>query len=189
MTATPTIPPALAALVTQRGMPTMRQEGWRFTNPAPLVATGFAANARPTLTITGAPAESGQVVESEAVARLEADSLFAAANRVMADAPRHIVVTRSSVQPITITHAHDTAVAYPRILIEVAPGVRVRFVEQFSGLGSYYSMLSLVVGAGADVEYVRVHSEGNAAVHAGAIAVQVGAGARHAQSVTCTTDR
>ena len=171
------VPAPIAALVAERGLPTMRQESWRFTNPAPIAAVGFGPSARASMEIRGTEALPAAAVLPELLRRLEADSIFAAANAALTPGAQLLRLSGDVAQPITITHHNDAAVAYPRLVIDIAAGARVRIIERFTGQGSYHSVLALTVAQGAQLEYVRVHQEGGQAVHCAALTAEIAAGA------------
>ncbi len=172
------------------GFPTTRQEAWRFTSVAPIVEATFSIGADAT-SVTPAPA--GVSVERLGAAaagrhaallqthlgryaRIDANPFTALANAFLGDgALVHITAGTRVIAPIVVTHTPftDGTMSAPRLLVIVDAGAQATLVERFeSGRAvSHFTnaVTEIVLGDGAQLEYVRVQQESDEAFHVGTI--------------------
>ena len=88
-------------------------------------------------------------------------------------------------KPIQLAHIFSgaAAAAYPRCVVVVEKGAQLTLIESFDGpSGADYqvnSMLELVIGEGAQVDHVKVGSDGDAALRISTLGVTVDAKANY----------
>ena len=171
------------------GFPTTRQEAWRFTSVAPIVATPLTVG-RDAARITPAPAgvtvapftaalgRHGSLLQTQIGrhAAIEANPFTALATAFLADGVLvHVPAGKRVDEPIVVTHTPGAAeaMATPRLLVVVEAGAQATVVERFESgsLAEHFTnaVAEIVLGEGAHCEYVRVQQESARAYHVGAV--------------------
>ena len=172
------------------GFPTTRQEEWRFTSVAPIVETAFPIGTGATR-MTAAPA--GVTVDTFRAAaagrhaallqthlgrhaKIDANPFTALATAFLGDGTLvHVPAGKRVDEPIVVTHAPRAAetMTTRRLLVVVEAGAQATLVERFESgaVTSHFTnaVAEIVLGEGAQFEYVRVQQESAQAYHVGAI--------------------
>jgi len=172
------------------GFPTTRQEEWRFTSVAPIVATpfpvgsGFTRVAPEQVDFTvgsfGAAAVGRQAALLQThlgrYAKIDANPFTALATAFLGDgALVHVPAGKRVSAPIVVAHTPltDGTMCAPRLLLVVDAGAQATLVERFaSGRAvSHFTnaVTEIVLGEGAQLEYVRVQQESGQAYHVGTV--------------------
>ena len=175
-----------------RGLPTTRDENWRYANlraldkasflpgtsaaavaadlPAPL--EGFArfvfVDGAFAPQLSAAPGAIGAAVLSRLQGALPShDQAFALLNEAFASDGADIQVAASD-SPVDIKlvfHSASTGAAYPRLNVHLAPNARLRLIERHVGAATQFinSVVRVVVADGASFVHYRLQEVGAAA--------------------------
>jgi len=179
------------ARFTAVGLPTTRQEAWRFTSVRAVAETAFTRTSVP-WTVEGGARAAGVRVMPLARALTDAGDLVAAhlgrhvrlddnpftalATAFVSDVIVVAVADRAEIpEPIRLTCRTPerpegaAAMAFPRVLIVLGEHSRATVIERYVGASPhpYFSapVTEIVLGAGARLDHVRVQQEGAAALH------------------------
>ena len=180
-------PPGLAALrkaagarFLKRGLPSPRNEGWRYTDtrffakqefelrrPAIEIDAPVGVRVRPLGEAVDAAqpfladeAKQGHPFRLLNSALLRDGLLVEVADGVTVKGPLHLTITT------------DRGIALPRLLVKVGENARLTLVERYrAGAGACLPVTQLAVGAGSRVEHLRVH-HGRDDVHIGCVDVR-----------------
>ncbi|HJL03912.1 MAG TPA: Fe-S cluster assembly protein SufD [Polyangiaceae bacterium LLY-WYZ-15_(1-7)] len=95
---------------------------------------------------------------------------FVALNTAMFDEAVVLHVSAPVAEPVTLRYVAAGAgqVAYPRVLVVLAPGAELTLVERWEGTGESFTdaVTEVHLGANAGLEHVRVHEDAGALVGA-----------------------
>ena len=180
-------PPGLAALrkaagarFLERGLPSPRDEGWRYTDtrffakqelelrrPAIEIDAPVGVRVRPLGDAVDAAqpfladeTEQGHPFRLLNSALLRDGLLVEVADGVTVEGPLHLTITT------------DRGIALPRLLVTVGENARLTLVERYrAGSGVCLPVTQLSVGRGSRVEHLRIHY-GSSDVHIGCVEVQ-----------------
>jgi len=170
---------------TELGFPTAHDEEWRFTNVAPIAASGWQA-----VSVPGIPVASLREGDREHLGKYAPDTAFVAFNTSFLDNLSFTRIARGTVveEPIRISYvasgsANSGPYLHPRTLILVEPDAHCTVVESYRGEGRYFTnaVTEIVLGDGAVVDHYKVQQESTEAFHISTTQVQLG------RSATFTT--
>jgi Fe-S cluster assembly protein SufD len=184
-------------LFAERGLPTTRDEDWRFTSLAPLESVEFAAPEP----LAVPPAELARLRARVGDARLSAAPLdeplgavldfkrspFAALNAALADGGESIDAASNCDQSLPFhlirwLPGGAARVTSPRARIVVRAGASATVVEHFAGASGSKSLSNsateLVLEPGARLRYVQLQELPDSAFHVGSLASRQAAGSR-----------
>ena len=189
------------------GLPHVRQEEWRFTNPAPITQRTFlepVASGKPTLPTLGAWEQTrialvnGRLdasLSSPGVRALaEEDAVlgtiaswqerpFVALNTALFEDGAYVSASR---KPVVIGYAttpgREPVATHPRVLVVVEPGASLTVIEDFRGAQTAGDFVNAVIefdlGESATVEHVSLLGEHSESLHVGAAFARLAARAR-----------
>ena len=172
------------------GLPTVRDEAWRYTHLRPLLDVGFAdppeaanapaADASRIVFVNGRSAD-GVAPDREAAHGDKLDAL----NAMLADAGAAIDVPAGqdagTLTLASIGDASETISFHPRHRIRLGAGARLTVIESSSGTGRYLHNPSfrITLGEGATLTHLRLQDEDLTAFHLSTLHVTIAAGATY----------
>lgn len=173
-------------------VPTGREEIWRFTpmkefggllaEQEQTTSLDWSGTFPEGVTVTGISAEQAQDLAVEApVDRVSALAAKQATHNTRIDIPADAVID----EPIVFVGRGEGGEARDRVLVTVGNFAKVTIVLRYEGAASYSEKTDLVVGDGAEVNFVTVQDWDDEAVHGGQRSVMVGRDAR-VKMVTCS---
>jgi Fe-S cluster assembly protein SufD len=206
------------------GLPTLRDETWRYTDLRSLAARSFVdaprgtgggalpdeslsllgdlqraatlhmINGHPTVPPERHAVEGVEIRSLREVARLEPAALlrfleplsdadqqrFGLLNTALFVDGLYLKITGQVRAPLVILHVASAdgadTIAYPRIIIEAAPGSSATIIEHHVALGEHTPLVDssthLALRQGAQLEHYRVYSTGAAATHVDSLNIQ-----------------
>jgi Fe-S cluster assembly protein SufD len=172
-----------AARFAEVGFPTTRLEAWRFTDVRPIAETSFAHGVSRWTAHASTPPHVlvGDLAQAEGVAQahlgryadVSANPFTALATAFLEDVQVVSVPARTEVAtPIRLSHRFEgtgAVMTTPRLLIVLGDQARATVIESHEDGGAEAtfsnSVTEIVLGNGAELDYVRVQREGAAASH------------------------
>jgi Fe-S cluster assembly protein SufD len=172
-----------AARFAEVGFPTTRLEAWRFTDVRPIAETSFARGVSRWTAHASTPPHVlvGDLAQAEGVAQahlgryahVSANPFTALATAFLEDVQVVSVPARTEVAtPIRLSHRLEgtgAVMTTPRLLIVLGDQARATVIESHLDGGAEAtfsnSVTEIVLGNGAELDYVRVQREGAAASH------------------------
>jgi len=180
----------------ERGLPTTRDEDWRFTPLAALESVEFAAPEAgeiPAQALAAACARVGDARRTTATTRASLGSAidpklapFAALNAALADGGELIDVSAACSRQLPFHLIRwlggGAQLASPRVRITVRAGARATVIEHFLGASDAHSLANsateLVLERGAQLDYVQLQELPETAFHVSSLAARQEADSR-----------
>jgi Fe-S cluster assembly protein SufD len=175
---------------TVHGLPTAKDEAWRFINLRALAARPAGGEAR--LTLSAAPEGVTftplATLLREAPERLEA--LLALPETADAMSALNMAMFRDGyllevapgvrlAEPLEITHTNAGGSAHLRGLVLLGEGAEATLVERFAGPGWTNAVSHIALAPGARLRHAKLQQQAADAVHLAATTVTLGEGADH----------
>jgi Fe-S cluster assembly protein SufD len=166
------------------GLPTMRDEAWKFTSLQPLLRAELESGTPPERSriqaaagvTTGDLSLADERVQKHLGSLAKLDDALDALNAATFGEGAVVLVGdgQDVEEPVQIVHGATAAASHPRRLVVVGKNSRVRIVERFVGGEQPYlvnPVTEIVVGPGSTVEHVKVQQDGPQAFHLGSLHV------------------
>ncbi|NNM57815.1 Fe-S cluster assembly protein SufD [Acidocella sp.] len=173
-----------------RGLPTAKDEAWRFTNLHALTARAPSGTAR--LTLSAAPegvtftrlstllAQAPERLEALLALPEGADALSALNLAMFSDG--YVLEVAPGLHldaPLEVSHDNQGRAVHMRALVLLGEGASATLVERANGSGWSNNVTHAVLGAGARLRHAKLQAQAADSVHLSAMTLTLGAGADH----------
>lgn len=173
-----------------QGLPTAKDEAWRFTNLRALTARTPSGTAR--LSLSAAPegvtftrlsallAQAPERLEALLALPEGADALSALNLAMFSDG--YVLEVAPGVHldtPLEVIHDNQGRAVHMRALVILGAGAAVTLVERATGAGWTNNVTHAVLGAGARLRHAKLQMQAADSVHLSAMTLTLGEGADH----------